>query len=158
VLAYRARTAAHLASIGYSGMTGVMLTEILDKLWAGRYFVDGRPGFGIREPRDDFNDGSLNPIRTIYTYTTATTTLAFLDGYAVTRKPTMLARARESVETILDRCWDERQGAVWYSDRPADHGSREFVILNVNALCWPPSRGSPATVAVSSSRRRPSAR
>jgi hypothetical protein len=100
VLGYRARVAAKVAP--------ATVPALLKRLWALRYVADdGRPGFGLGHSWDAFGDGSTDPRKTIYTYTTATAALAFIEGHAATGRRSMLERAVELVETILARCWSE---------------------------------------------------
>ena len=134
---YLARIDAVLLASGLGG-SKESLTDRLDTLWESRYASDsGRPGWGLPYAWDAFRDGTTNPVDTIYTYTTAMATLAFLDGFVALGDSTQLGRAKAAVDTILTECWgyvDGRFMSVWYSDQPKDQGSESYVVHNVNAL------------------------
>lgn len=115
VLSYRARAISALRGDA---------NPVLDQLWQGR---QQNGGYGLPYAWDAFSDGTTNPQSTLYTYTTATAALSYLDN----GRPD---RARQLVSAIFTRCWSEEHGCVWYSDQPADQRSRTQIVPNVNAL------------------------
>lgn len=125
VLAYRARTAANLVIARHPVPE---LAPILDRLWERRYVIDGHPGFGLPYTWGAIN-GATNPLDTIYTYTTATAALTFLDAADATRNTEYRQKALLLARTLLARC--AGNGVVWYSDQPGDAVK---VVPNVNGL------------------------
>lgn len=97
---------------------------------------EGVHGWGLSWAWDAFQDGSVNPADTIYTYTTASAGLAFLDGYAVLGDDAYLDVATGAARTLLDVacCWDDgRHATIWYSERPSDQRDG-YQVHNTSAL------------------------
>lgn len=137
--AYKARMAAYLVEAGHPDVAAPDVTAILDTLWAARYISgSGNPGFGESVSFDAFSDGTTNPSTTLYTYTTATAALAFLDGYVVSGTSTHLTRAQACVSTILAEMWSFTDGTdhgAWYSNNANDKiASASYYVHNINAL------------------------
>jgi hypothetical protein len=95
------------------------------------------PGWGLSEAWDAFQDGSVNPASTVYSYTTAIAGLAFADAYERLHDRRYLKIARQSAELLVSSrlcCWRSGdQAGVWYSDQPADQ-KPGYRVYNVTGL------------------------
>jgi hypothetical protein len=83
----------------------------------------GQAGWGLGRPWDAFNDDTVNPPETIYTFQTALIGLVLLDAHAALDQPRWHALALEAAGTVIERacCWEHEGGlSVWYSDQAND--------------------------------------
>ena len=129
-----ARAEAHRVAAGLPSRR--VLARMLERLEGLAHRNGDGLGWGLASRWDAFKDGTVNPVGTVYSYTTAAAALAFLDGYVVTGDRRYLEIAQAAAKTLLTDtcCW--RRGAflsVWYSDQPADQQPGHLV-HNVNAV------------------------
>lgn len=85
---------------------------------------DGGYGWGLSFAWDAFQDGVVNPVDTIYSYTTASAALAFLDGYERLHDKTYLEIATAAGETLTKLAHYSDNGihaSIWYSNQLNDH-------------------------------------
>lgn len=104
-------------------LLGADTSAISDQLWDIGYSWSGHRGWGITAAWDAFADDSVNPIDTVYGYTTCRAALAFQAAGDT-------ARANEAISTIVSPgLWDGT--GIDYSTTAADRG---YSVWNIHGL------------------------
>lgn len=94
---------------------------------------DGYTGWGLRYAWDAFNDQSINPKNTVYTYTSTVIGFAFVKAFALTGNTIYKTTANEIKETLIHSIgyWQKDEDiCFWYSNSEYD---KKYMVHNVNA-------------------------
>ncbi len=129
-----ASAALHLVSAGYDAEGHAR--ALLSRLEELAIPVGTGVGWGLAEPWDAFNDGSVNPRETVYSYTTARASWLFVDASQALGEDRYLDVAESGATSLKEElcCWsDGASSALWYSDQAADQGD-DKITPNVSAL------------------------